>query len=177
MRTLPPRVEKGALVAHVATSVGWLGAVVAFLALAVAGLASDDALEVRAAYVAMDVTATWVIVPLAFASFGTGLVQSLGTRWGLFRHYWVVMKLAITLVSTLVLLVHLRPIGHLATLAASMPLGEGVETPARVQLVVASAAAIVALLAATVLSVYKPKGLTPHGWRAQRRVQGGGRAP
>jgi hypothetical protein len=41
----------------------------------------------RAAYLAMDLTSRFVIVPLARASLLTGLAQALGTPWGLFRHY------------------------------------------------------------------------------------------
>jgi hypothetical protein len=57
--TMRPRLRKFALTAHVTSSVGWLGAVAGFLALAVAGLTSQDAQMVRAAYLAMDLTAQW----------------------------------------------------------------------------------------------------------------------
>ncbi len=166
--TRSSRLEKAALVAHVTASVGWLGAVVAFLALAIVGLASPDLPRVRAAYLAMDLTAWLVILPLAFASLLTGLVQSIGTRWGLFRHYWVIMKLAITVGSTLILLLHLRPIGYLAGIAAEAPLLHGENVPVRLQMVVASGLAIVALIVATSLSVVKPRGMTPYGRRQQR---------
>ena len=95
---MPPRLRKLALTAHITSSVGWMGAVTAFLALAVA---SQDAQMARAAYLAMEVTAWWVIVPLAFASLLTGLVVSLGTPWGLFRHYWVLIKLGSLRISGL----------------------------------------------------------------------------
>lgn len=39
---MTPRLRKVALTAHVASSVGWLGAVVVFLAIAVVGVTSDD---------------------------------------------------------------------------------------------------------------------------------------
>ena len=74
-----PVTRKFALTAHVTSSVGLLGAVAAFLALAIAGLTSHDARMVRAAYLAMNLTAEFVIVPLAFASLSIGIVQSLGT--------------------------------------------------------------------------------------------------
>ena len=96
---MTPRLRKFALTAHVVSSVGWLGAVAAFLALAVAGLTSRDAQVVRAAYLAMDLIARLVIVPAALASLLTGFVQSLGTPWGLFRHYWVLAKLLITVLA------------------------------------------------------------------------------
>lgn len=89
---MTPGLRKFALTAHVTSSVGWLGAVAGFLALAVAGLTSHDAQKVRAAYLAMELTGWFVIVPLSIASPLTGLVQSLGSTWGLFRHYWVLIK-------------------------------------------------------------------------------------
>ncbi len=86
--TMAPRVRRFALTAHVTFSVGWLGAVARSLALAVAGLTSQDAQTVRAAYLALELTGWFVLVPLAGASLLTGIIQSLGTKWGLFRHYW-----------------------------------------------------------------------------------------
>src|SRR3990170_4099331 len=112
------RLRKLALTAHVTSSVGWLGSVGGFLALAVAGLTSQDSQLVRATYLAMELTGWFVIVPLSLASLLTGLVQSLGTEWGLFRHYWILVKLLITILATIVLLVHMQPISHMAGVAA-----------------------------------------------------------
>jgi len=114
--------RKFALTAHVTSSVGLLGSIAAFLALAIAGLTSQNAQTVRGAYLATELTAEFVIVPLAFASLLTGLIQSLGTPWGLFRHYWVLLKLLLTVLVTIVLLVQLEPIGHAARLAAKVNL-------------------------------------------------------
>src|ERR671919_321085 len=99
--------RKFALTAHVTSSVGWIGAVVVFLALAIVGLTSQDAQTVRGAYLVMEPAAWWVLVPLAFASLLTGIVMSLGTTWGLFRHYWVVFKFLIAVFSTIVLLIYM----------------------------------------------------------------------
>jgi hypothetical protein len=126
---------------------------------------------VRAAYLAMDLTAAFVILPACLASLLTGLVSALGTRWGLFRHYWVVIKLIITVISTLVLLVHMTPIRYMAGVAAGTDLWPGDLQQQRLQLVMASGAALVALLVATALSVYKPPGMTAYG---QRRQANGG---
>lgn len=165
---MPPRLRKLALTAHVTASVGWLGAVATFLALAVAGLVGHDAQRVRAAYVAMQTTTWFVIVPLSLASLLTGLVSSLGTPWGLFRHYWVVAKLLLTVLATVVLLLHTGPIDHVADAAAKADLSGDDLRPLRVQLAADAVAALLVLLAATVLAVYKPRGLTPYGRRKRR---------
>ncbi len=165
---LAPGLRKLALTAHVTTSVGWLGAVAAFLVLSVAGLRSEDPQIARSAYVAMGLTAWYLILPLCLASLATGLVQSLVTPWGLFRHYWVLIKFLITVLSTLILFVHMRPITYVAGVAASGALAAGDLRRLRIQLAADAAFALVALLVNTVLSIYKPRGLTRYGWRKQR---------
>ena len=153
------------LTAHVTSSVGWLGAVAAFLALAIAGVTSDDPQRARAAYLAMELTGWWVIVPLCLASLVTGVVQGLGTEWGVLQHYWVVVKLLMTVLATIVLLVHMKPIGHVAGVAARDALERGDLRGLRLQLVADAAAALVVLLVATTLSVYKPRGKTRYARR------------
>lgn len=160
--------RKCALTAHVTFSVGWLGAVASFLALAVAGVSSQDAQVVQASYLAMELTASFVIVPLSLASLLSGIVQSLGTSWGLFRHYWVLTKLLITLLSTIILLVHMQPIRFMEDTAAAMTLASADFRQLRIQLVVDASAAVLALLVTTALSIYKPRGLTRYGWRKQQ---------
>src|SRR2546425_1942615 len=78
--TMTRGLRKLALTTHVTSSVGWLGAAGAFLALAIAGLVSQDAQIVRAAYLAMDLTTWIVIVQLYLAALLTGSVQSLAPR-------------------------------------------------------------------------------------------------
>jgi len=164
---MTPRLRKFVLTAHVTFAVGWLGAVAGFLALAVAGLTSQDAQMVRAAYLAMGLTARFVIVPLSFAPLLTGPVLSLGTPWGLFRHYWILVKLLITIFATIVLLIHTQPINLLAGVAAETTLSSADLREPRIQLVVAAGAGLLVLLVATTLAVYKPRGMTPYGWRKQ----------
>lgn len=162
--TMPPGLRKLALTAHVTSSVGWLGAVVAYLALAVAAVRSQDALTVRAAWIAMDVMGWFAIVPLSLVSLLTGIVQSLGTPWGLFRHYWVLFKLLLTVLATSVLLLHMPTVSFLA---------DGAAAPNRAPHdgltgeLLHAGGGLVVLLVVTVLSVYKPRGMTPYGWRRQ----------
>ncbi len=159
--TMTPRVRRFALTAHVTSSVGWLGAVAAFVALATVGLTSQDAETVRGAYLAMEPTAWFVLVPLAFASLLTGLVQGLGTAWGLFRHYWVVFKLLINVVATTVLLIYMDTFSVLGDVAADQSADLG--TVRNASPLLHAVAALLLLLAATALAVYKPRGVTPYG--------------
>jgi hypothetical protein len=165
---LTPRLRKLALTAHVTSSVGWLGAVVAFLALSVAGLTSQDPQTVRGAYLVMELTGWVVLVPLSLASLVTGLICSLGSIWGLFRHYWVLFKLLINVVATIVLLLYMQTLDYLADVAAAATLSSselrGLRSPSSV---LHAGAALLLLLVATTLAIYKPGGMTRYGQRKQ----------
>jgi hypothetical protein len=165
---MTPRLRRFALAAHVACSVGWLGAVVVFLALAVVGLTSQDAQTVRGAYLVMEPAASYVLVPLAFASLLTGLVQSLGTTWGLFRHYWVLFKLLINVLATIVLLLYMQTLSSLADVAAETTVSsDDLGALRSASPVLHAGATLLLLLVATTLAVFKPPGLTPYGQRKQ----------
>ncbi|MGH6838249.1 MAG: hypothetical protein ACREDT_05535 [Methylocella sp.] len=165
--TMTSGLRKFALTAHVACSVGLVGSITNFLALAIAGLTSENAQMVRAAYLAMELTARFVIVPLTFASLLTGLIQSLGTPWGLFRHYWVLIKLLLTAFATIVLLVKMELIRYAARLAGGTILSLADLRAAGVQLVIHAAGGLLVLLVPVALSLYKPQGMTRYGWRRQ----------
>jgi hypothetical protein len=166
--TMTPGVRKFALTAHVVASVGWLGAVAGTVALAIVGLTSQDGQMVRAAYLAMEAIGWSVLVPLSLASLVTGVVQALGTTWGLFQHYWVLAKLLINLVATTVLLAYMQTLGFFADVAAQTPSSDALRSPSPV---LHAGAALLLLLAATALSVYKPRGRTRYGWRKQQELR------
>jgi hypothetical protein len=160
-------VRKLALTTHVTCSVGWFGAVAGFLVVAVVGLSTPDSQRIWAAYLAADWITQFAIVPLCVASLLTGVIQSLGTTWGLFRHYWVLLKLSLTFGSTLVLLAHTRVIHRAASIATEVA-SQGADFHGlRVQLIADAGAALLVLLVTTALSVYKPRGMTLYGRRKQ----------
>jgi len=157
----------------VATAVGWLGAVAAFLVLAVAALIGRDALTVRGACVAMALTAWFAILPLSLASLLTGVIQSLGTPWGLVRHYWVLAKAVLASLATAVLLLKLPAVRDLAQIATASPtLGDDLVSLVR-SLAAHAAGGLLVLLATTALGVRKPPGLTPWGARRYARAVAG----
>jgi hypothetical protein len=104
-------------------------------------------------------------VPLAIAALVTGLVMSLGTRWGLFRHYWTLISLALTVLCTAVLVLHMPAVTATARVARTV---EGEDLRMLGGDLFHPGAGLLLLLAITVLNVYKPEGLTPYGWRKQR---------
>jgi hypothetical protein len=160
--------RKFALTAHVTFSVGLLGSIAAFLVLANAGLNSQDTQIIRAAYLSMDLVAKLIIAPLAVASLTTGLIQSFGTPWGLFRPYWVLAKLLITTFATTILLIKLKMVGYAAHLVTEATLPRAELTAVGTELRFHAAAGLLVLLVPAILSVYKPRGLTPYGRRKQQ---------
>jgi hypothetical protein len=165
---MPPGLRRFALTVHVACSVGWLGAVAAFAGIAVAGLASDDVQVVRGVYLVMEVSGWFVLVPLAVASLLTGLAQSLGTSWGLFRHYWVLFKLAINVFATAILFAYTQTLEDLADTARVASTVGDLDALRSPSPLLHSLSALVLLFLATMLAIYKPRGLTPYGLRKLR---------
>jgi hypothetical protein len=176
---MTPGIRKTALIAHITCSVGWLGAVTGFEALAITGVASSELLMVRSVYLAMEPIVWFVIVPFAFASLLTGLTMALGTKWGVFRHYWILAKFLINVLAISLLFTHARLISVVATAAAKGSLLTENLGLLRIKLVAVGGAALVALLVATTLAVFKPRGITPYGQRKQQyeRQEIPGRAP
>ncbi|MBA3425846.1 MAG: DUF2269 family protein [Rubrobacter sp.] len=164
--TTRPRLRKFALAAHITLAVGWIGAVAGYIGLDIAAATSKDAQTLRAAYLAMELIAWYVIVPLALASLLTGLVMSLGTKWGLFRHYWVLISLLLTTIATVVLLVETQTISYFADIATD-PTTSGEDLRGLGSTLVHSVGGEVVLLVILVLNVYKPRGMTRYGWRKQ----------
>lgn len=170
--TMNPTLRKLVLTAHIALSVGWLGAAATYLVIAVRALVSGDAARMRAAYPVLELIGWSAILPLCGAALLSGVAQALGTRWGLLRHYWVAAKLALTLFATAVLLTHLPAVSAAARSAESVAAAPpptrhgpgGRVVPA--QIVIHAAGGVAVLTAITALSVFKPWGPTPRGRRA-----------
>jgi hypothetical protein len=164
-------VRKLLLTTHLVASLGWFGGAAGILALAIAALASTTG--AGAMYQATEVLWRSVIMPFSLAALVTGVVQALGTQWGLFRHYWVLTKFVITSGAVLLFLLHtnsLLPALACAAMDGSAIVVEGHVhghggIPPRVHLVVAAGGTLLLLLVTTMLSVYKPWGRTKFAGR------------
>ncbi len=163
-RRVSPSLYKVLLTAHIIVSVGWLGATFAKLVLGLAAVTSDAPDKTAALYVAMD-TLNIAFPALAIGTLISGVLLSLGTKWGLLQHYWVATKLALTVgvIATAVQLVGRIP----------RPSGRAMEDGTLVDIATAPATLLLALSVAhvlmlgiaTVVSVYKPWGKTWFGRR------------
>jgi hypothetical protein len=160
---MTPRLRKFALTAHVTSSVGWFGTAAAFQALAIAAVTTREPATVRGFYLAMELIGWYVIVPFCIASLVTGLVISLGTSWGLFRHYWVLVKFLITVVAALILFGFTQTLSSLGDLAADPTLSMYELRNLKQSPVLHSGGGLLAIFVATILAVYKPWGMTRYG--------------
>lgn len=159
------------LTAHVSSAVGSAGAVAVFLVLVVAALSAGNQDFVRAFTIAMDVAADYVIVPLVSAALVLGIIQSLITPWGLIRHYWIVFKLVLTAVTLAVLLLQTANINRMAQAAQRLMDSADIFT-VQLSLALHAGGGLAVLIGIVALSVYKPRGLTPYGWRVAGEGRG-----
>jgi len=162
--TFTPGIRKFGLTAHITFSIGWFGAVVGFLILAISGLISQKPQMVTANYLTMELIGWFVIIPFCLGALLTGIFQSLGTDWGLLKHYWIVVKLVLTVVATLVLFLHMQPVSYLADIASKKELSYSEFRSMRIQLIADACAALFVLLVAITISVYKPWGKIAYGF-------------
>jgi hypothetical protein len=182
---LSPQLRKLVLAAHVVVSVSWLGVVAAMLVLEIAAATAQEAGMAEVTYALVgDVSDTLVAPPpasLSIAALLTGIVLSLGTRWGLLEHYWVLVKLLLTVA---VVLSGLFLVEGWIRQASAAPQG-----PAPMLLICVSVIHLLMLGAATIISVYQPWGTmersrrgaaprrTPRGADGGARIASSARAP
>lgn len=157
-RRVSPALYRFLLATHVIVSVGWLGVSVAKVVL---GSVATTTYDPDALYASMRVVDV-VFPPTAVGAAVTGVLLSLGTKWGVLEHYWILAKLGLTVgvIATGVLLME-------RLIQQSIAATPGLE-PAQVSLVSLSVAHVLMLGAATVVSVYKPWGKTRFGRRGER---------
>lgn len=158
MKTMKASFRKMMLTTHITFSIGWFGAVAVFLALAITGLSTQNSQTARAACIALKLSTWLVVVPFCIASLITGIIQGLGTKWGLFKHYWIIVKLVLTLAMTILLWLHLEPINYLASVANQTSFSNTEQTNSFIQLISKAGAALLVLIAIITISKYKPWG-------------------
>lgn len=178
---LSPRLRKVALLAHILSGIGWMGADIALFLLLFTGLTTDDGQVAASCYIAVTVFVPVAIPVLSLGMLGTGLLLSWGTKWGLLRYWWVVVKLATALILTVLVFIALvpgindmpRPDATTSADAVRESLGS-----APTDLMFPPIVSFAMLGIASVLSIFKPGSRTPWtppgGPRAARRASPAG---
>lgn len=137
--------HKALLVSHILTAVGWFGLAITVAFIGIVGSSNDDIAYYKVIESTLDLS-----IPLGLAAAATGITLSLTTRWGLVKHWWVLLKEAgaVAVIATDVLVVA-------PTMSDAVESGRPGEMPGPVF------AHCVVLALATILSVVKPKARTP----------------
>ncbi|MBY0217825.1 hypothetical protein [Paenibacillus illinoisensis] len=166
--TLSPSLRKLVLTLHVITTMGWLGSAAAYIPIGSYVLTNQDAEMIRSAIQIMSLIANFIVIPVAIISLLTGIALSLGTKWGLIRHYWIFIKLVLTAFAVFMLIAYALELSRAASIAEKEILSSTdigiLQDPLHI---IHPSGGLIIVLVATVLSVYKPKGLTRYGWRKQ----------
>jgi hypothetical protein len=161
MAHLRPRTRKLTLLVHLLSAGTWIGIDVLVAVLVGVGWFSDDPARRGAAYQALGWFVVWPMFTAAVVCLGSGLLLGWGSRWGLVRYWWVLVKLVLNLVLTTLILVALRPgmadvVAHGRALAAGT--GEALDTDVSF-LFFPPAVSLTALTLASAIAVFKPWGL------------------
>jgi hypothetical protein len=146
--------RKWLVAAHILVGVGWFGIVAAKLVLEIVATPTGERDIARAGYVFLAALDRAVFPPAAIATLITGIVLSVGTAWGLFRYWWIVVKLALTIA---VIVTGVAFVGAW-TQAAMTPAADTAVGATSRWLIGAAVAHLLMLGAATVISVIKPWG-------------------
>jgi hypothetical protein len=166
-----PRLRKAALVLHIVSGIGWMGADIVLFILLITGLTTDDGALAAACYRAVAVFVPLAVPALSLTMLATGLLLGWGTKWGILRHWWVVVKLALAVVMVVLVFVSLLPgvndLTNADTTMSASAVRDGLGS-APEQMLYPPVVSFLMLATAAVLSVYKPWRQTP--WSGARRT-------
>lgn len=157
------RVRQVLVFLHVTSSLGWTGAGAANVVLAITGATTSSAEVRRVSYGLIDRIDVALVIPLAFITLSGGVLISLATPWGLVRHWWVLVKLVLT-VAVIVFSTFGIGVWVYESMDAS---AAGGTSPVAMRLVQGAGANIVAFVFMSFVSFVKPWGTTP--WARSRR--------
>ncbi|MFF8398963.1 DUF2269 domain-containing protein [Streptomyces sp. NPDC016172] len=159
MQKLSRPARRAALVVHVTVSACWLGLTLGLLALGITAATTGSAGAVEASVRAMKLFADRLLLPVAFLTLLSGMLLSLGTKWGLARYRWVYTKFWLTLATATATVFALRPGVNSAVTAVAA----GGPLPDAGDVLFGPAVSLSAYVFMTVISVLKPWGMTRRG--------------
>jgi hypothetical protein len=162
---LTPAARKALLVLHAICGIGWMGVDIALLVLLITARTTNDAALVVSGFNAIRMIVPIAVPPLSLGILVTGLILGLGTRWGLVRYWWVLVKLLLSLVMTVLVFVSLVPgVNSIAVLSATTTSADAVRASLGTlptMLLFPPVVSFLMLGAAAILSIFKPWRRTP----------------
>lgn len=161
---LSPALRKTIVVFHSVLGIGWMGVDIALFVLLLHGRSAVDAAEAAGSYRAIAVVVPAVVPALSVGVLVTGILLGWGTAWGLLRYWWVFLKLVLSMVMTVMVYVGLVPAVQAIPTVSGLATGNDVRArlgELTTQLFFPPCVSFGLLAIATVLSVFKPRWLTP----------------
>lgn len=171
-----PRTRKALVATHVVFSGSWLGVGAVMITLTILAATADDVGASHYSYRLLELFDQTILPWSSFGAILSGIAVSLTTKWGIVKHYWVFTKLVLAIVVLTCAFSFLHAWVVTAATESRQLAGSGGDVAelgaVRTLLIGGFAFAVSNVLAATVISVYKPWGMTQRGRReAQRRAR------
>lgn len=171
--TLP--VRKSVMVLHAVAGIGWMGVDIALLALLITARTTTNPALVVSGFNAIGIIVPVAVPPLSLLILLTGILQGLGTPWGLVRYWWVLVKLILSLMMTVLVFVSLLPgIREMIVLADTTVSADALRASLGSlpnTLMFPPIVSFLMLGTAAILSIFKPWGRTP--WSREIRASSG----
>ncbi|MBB6670194.1 DUF2269 family protein [Cohnella nanjingensis] len=162
MRKLGITRKRWLLTLHLLFSAIMLGVAIVFLFLSITAANTNDEGVLQACYTMMHMLAKTTVRYSTIAALATGILLSVWTPWGLFKHYWIIAKEVLTFFFIII-----GPIGMYwwtlrAVTLVSSERGHAVLDPDFIvnsgQLRIGIVLQIVSLVGLFAISVFKPWG-------------------
>ncbi|GAB2667474.1 membrane protein [Kribbella swartbergensis] len=143
------------LVLHIASVGSWFGIDVVMAVLTFTALGTDSESTKALCFRVLELVTVWPMTVSGLVCLVTGVLLAVGSKYGLTKYWWVVVKLFLNLLLSALVLVSLRPgVAEIADRAEAgdlgIPLGDMIYPPI---------VSPTLLTFAIVLSVFKPWGL------------------
>ncbi|WP_051114246.1 hypothetical protein [Actinopolymorpha alba] len=152
------RTRKAVLAIHLVASGTWIGIDVVMAVAVFTALLSDDTPTKALSFQALDLFVVWPLFVTGLVCLASGITLGIGTKYGLFRYWWVATKLVLNIMLASLVLIALRPgVSETAERARQAMAGEAVSLEVG-DLLFPPIVSPLALLIAVLLAVYKPWG-------------------
>jgi hypothetical protein len=167
---LSKRPRQALLAFHAVTSAAWLGVAVMFVALAGLALSAANVRDAQTIYETMAFFDQTMLPMATVAATTSGFALGVTTKWGIVRHWWVAIKVVLSFAVLGIAFGFLHDaLERSAEQAAQLASvgGTVADVTSSGQVVLGGfLLALVSLIGAMLLSIYKPRGMTPLGRRA-----------
>ena len=152
------RTRKAVLAVHIVAAGAWIGLDVVMGVFVFTAMLTDEPGTRAVSLQALELFAVWPLLSIGLLCLLSGVVLSLGTKYGLVRYWWVAVKLVANVVLTSLVLVALRP-----GVVEAAEIGRRIASDDRLaplpdQLMFPPIVSTTTLVIAVLLAVYKPWG-------------------